>query len=465
MYYDIVSGWLIRKEWSQYMAFYSRNQSTVRLNRTAYDILHSLIGRSMDEAISFLANNYTIDTQIENWVAETAHALVDKRLLSVSPTRPVISQRELDAITVSEVSGFESGSPATDQQYHQAPFSVLWSFTNRCNLRCKYCAPESCPVTSPDLTLNELIKIQEELSKHRVFEVVITGGEALLRKNDMFNIMERLKSKNHFVHLLSNGILIDDSIAERLADLGIGIGVSLDGPNEEINSITRGQGNVKRVIEALRLLTAKGVWTNVLTVLTRFNYDALDDLFALLDDIGIKYFILQPLRPSGRAREIFEYLRPTKDQLRELPIKLSRLKERYPQINVDDYEISSWGEMLQLTDIPNRQPRNLLSCGVGVRFCVIDSKGEIAPCNALLDIPCGNLLHQNLPNIWHNSVILQELRILASKSVCAINVCSDCCLNAVCTTGCRADAFHKTDSWIGLHPFCLGPLDQLSNES
>lgn len=465
MYYDLVSGWLMRQEWSEYLAFHSKTRSMIRLNRIAYDILHSLIGRSIEEATRVLAKNYSIGTQEASWVTETAYTLVDQRLLSTSPTRPTLSPEDLDAITVPDTSYFGLGFGATDRLYYQTPASVLWSLTNRCNLQCKYCAPESGPVASPDLTLSELIQIQEELSKHRVFEVIITGGEALLRRSDVFHLLERLHARNHFVHLLSNGMLIDDNIGERLADLKIGIGVSLDGPTDVINSATRGPRNFKRVTEALRQIVRKGVWTNVLTVLTRFNFDALDDHFALLEEIGIKYLVLQPLRPSGRAQETFELLRPTEDQLRELPEKLGRLKERFPEINVDDYEVRFWGDLLLVTDFPNREPRKLLSCGAGVRFCVVDAKGEVTPCNALLDIPCGNLLHQSLPDIWHYSVPLQELRILAGKSVCVISPCSSCRFNVICDGGCRADAFHATGYWIGLHPFCLGPLGSPSENT
>lgn len=455
MYYSLVPGWLLRQEWSEYMAFHSKKRWMVKLNSTAYQILHSLVGRSEDEAIRHIAEDHLIDPQEVNFVIETARDLVDCHLLECSPTRPTISQKELDKITAPDTSNMINKYADDDSvNYYQTPASVLWSLTNRCNLKCRYCAPESGQLVNSELTLSQLFYIQEELSKHRVFEVIITGGEALLRKRETLSLLEALNSQNHFVHMLSNGLLIDNDIAERLAHLEIGIGVSLDGPTEEINSLTRGPGIFNRVIGSLQTLVKNGVWTNVLTVITRFNIDALDALFMLLSKLGIKYLVLQPLRPSGRAREIFETYRPNKEQLIRLPERLRYLKERFPEINVDDYEVSFWGEVIRRFDLSAGNPRTLLSCGAGTRFCVIDAEGEIAPCNALLDIRCGNLLDYSLPEIWHNSMILKELRMLASKSVCLIPECSECRFNVLCDGGCRADAYHATGSWIGLHPFC-----------
>lgn len=462
-YYNLAPGWMVRQEWTDYLAFNNKMRSIIRLNNTAYDIFHSLIGKSMDEAVRLLAaKKYSIRDKETGWIAETALVLVNQKLLVKSHTGLTPSSKDLGLVTVADIINFTDDPAAGGKTYYQTPASVLWSVTNRCNFRCKYCAPESSAADNSDIGFDALIKIQKELSKHRVFEVIITGGEALLRRKETFNLLEKLRSNGHFIHLLSNGMLMDDEAMEKLDHLKVGVGVSLDGPTDEINGTNRVRGTFKRVSDSLRRMVKKGIWTNVLTVLTRFNIDALDAHFEILDAIGVKYLVLQPLRPSGRARKIFESFRPTEDQLKKLPENLDRIKKRFPNINVDDYEVRMWGDLLRLTGLPNREPRKVLSCGAGVRFCVIGADGGIFPCNALLDTGCGNLLSRSLPDIWHNSLPLRELRVLAGKSVRVISPCSKCRFNVLCDGGCRADAFHHTGSWTGLHPFCLSRLDARS---
>lgn len=466
LYYNLAPGWMVRQEWAEYLAFNNKTRSIIRLNGTAYDIFHSLMGRSMDEAMRFLAaKKYSIRDKEAGWIAETASVLINQKLLVKSRVRITPSSKDLGFVTVANIIKFADDPAVTGRAYYQTPASVLWSVTNRCNFRCKYCAPESSAADNSDIGLDALIKIQKELSEHRVFEVIITGGEALLRRKETFNLLEKLRSSGHFIHLLSNGMLMDDDAMEKLGHLKVGVGVSLDGPTDEINGTSRVRGTFKRVTDSLGRMVKKGIWTNVLTVLTRFNIDALDAHFEMLDAIGVKYLVLQPLRPSGRARKIFESFRPTEYQLKKLPENLDQIKKRFPNINVDDYEVRMWGDLLRLADLPNREPRKVLSCGAGVRFCVIGADGGIFPCNALLDIGCGNLLSRSLLDIWHNSLPLRELRVLSGKSVGVISPCSGCRLNVLCDGGCRADAFHHTGSWIGLHPFCLSHLDARSGSA
>ncbi len=453
-YYDIAPGWMVRAEWLDYLAFQSKNRSLVRLNKSAYSIFHALIGKSIEEAVNVLGGTYLVDDAAKVDVAKAAGDLVGMGILIPTESRPSVRPGEVKA-----VSSVAVPTGATDMPYLRTPESVLWSVTNRCNLRCRYCAPAAGPHVDSELPFEELDHVRQILSAEKVFEVILTGGEALLRRRDTLVLLERLHAANHFVHLLSNGLVVDQGIVDALLAFNVGIGVSLDGPDEETNSVTRGAANFSRVTKSLALLARAGVFTTVLTVLTRENFASLERHFQLLHELGIRHLILQPLRPSGRGRGTFTELRPTRAQLMELPSMLERLKSRFADVNVDDIEIASWGRMIREDRCPGSEPRKAFSCGAAVRFCVIDEKANIAPCNALLDIQCGNLLQNGLQRVWHTSKELGDLRVLATKSVCVVATCSECRLNWACDGGCRADAFHATGSWTGQHPYCLDPAD------
>ena len=58
------------------------------------------------------------------------------------------------------------------------------SVTDRCNLRCKYCMPESIPTVpmSEILTFEEIRTVAEEAAALGFKHIKLTGGEPLVRK-------------------------------------------------------------------------------------------------------------------------------------------------------------------------------------------------------------------------------------------------------------------------------------------
>ena len=54
--------------------------------------------------------------------------------------------------------------------------------------------------------------------------------------------------------------------------------VSLDGPNEDINSIYRGKGVFENVISSIKNLKKASVKTNLAISLDKYNYDYLEEM-------------------------------------------------------------------------------------------------------------------------------------------------------------------------------------------
>ena len=109
---------------------------------------------------------------------------------------------------------------------------VRISVTDRCNLRCRYCMPESGVEWVPHekvITYEELYRILNICIMHGVEKVRITGGEPLLRKG----IIDFIKHVNEMaglkdISLTTNGILLE-SMAKKLKEAGLKrVNVSLD---------------------------------------------------------------------------------------------------------------------------------------------------------------------------------------------------------------------------------------------
>lgn len=112
------------------------------------------------------------------------------------------------------------------------------SITDRCNLRCLYCMPEDGveSVSHEEiLRYDEILCLADIFSQLGIRKIKITGGEPLVRKGAV-SLIKDLKQVPGIskVTLTTNGILLEQSIAE-LYEAGIdGINLSLDTLDKDV---------------------------------------------------------------------------------------------------------------------------------------------------------------------------------------------------------------------------------------
>ncbi len=121
------------------------------------------------------------------------------------------------------------------------------SVTDRCNLRCRYCMPETgIPSVSHSeiLSYDEIERIVSCAAGLGISKIKITGGEPLVRKNCP-RLIRQLKAIPGIEHitLTTNGVLLAEQISE-LAEAGLeGVNISLDTLDPEtFRTITRRDG-------------------------------------------------------------------------------------------------------------------------------------------------------------------------------------------------------------------------------
>jgi len=105
------------------------------------------------------------------------------------------------------------------------------SVTDRCNLRCKYCMPETMPFVSHDeiLRSEEIVRVCRLASELGIKNIRITGGEPLVRRGvmDLLREIKKLPLVEHLA-LTTNGVLLEQ-YAKELADIKLdGVNISLD---------------------------------------------------------------------------------------------------------------------------------------------------------------------------------------------------------------------------------------------
>ncbi len=339
-----------------------------------------------------------------------------------------------------------------------APFSAMISLTNKCNFKCIYCCNNSTIDYKEDMSHDEILDVINQLADMKVFIIHFTGGEMFLRK-DVFDFFDAIKPWQRFT-MRTNGTTLTHEQIDKLSKYNnsLGIGVSIDGSCEEINAKSRGKGNFSKSLETVKYLIEKGIWTNIMFTVTKFNYFDIENMILLCKSLGCK-LTLNKLDPIGRAsienNYSFSY-----SELNELCKKIYDLDKKYPNILQAESFISRYHysrNNMENQDVTNNLDRVVPICDLGYAFLYINSDGNVTPCSIMTKPILGNIRNNKLIEIWKNSEEIKKIRKLKELKLKNISCNKENCkYSQGCTPGCRAISQRLYDSLYRTDPFwCL----------
>ena len=176
------------------------------------------------------------------------------------------------------------------------------SVTDRCNLRCVYCMPESGIQSLPHneiMTFEEIIRVVKVGSAFGISKIKITGGEPLVRKNLIF-LIRKIKEVPgiHQVTMTTNGVLFD-KYGVQLVEAGLdGVNFSLDCLDAStFLHITRVDA-YSEVLDAIKLSCKLGLKTKINCVpIQEINSAALSELAGLAKyyPVHVRFIELMPI--------------------------------------------------------------------------------------------------------------------------------------------------------------------------
>ena len=244
------------------------------------------------------------------------------------------------------------------------PLSCQWEITCRCNLRCVMCYTDCFNRTDKireELTTDQILRIMDELADAGCLELCLTGGEPLARP-DFFDLYEHAIEKGFLITLFSNGTLITDTVADRLAALPPhSVESSLHGFTEQtFEAITQGHHSYARCMNAIRLLIERRVPLVLKTTAMTLNRREILD---------IKRYV-QRLGPVGF--KLGEDMRPALDGS-DGPFRFSLTPEEVETLNRQDPQLSH--ETCQRQSVPAPP------CRSGMRSFHIDAYGCLQLCS------------------------------------------------------------------------------------
>ena len=307
------------------------------------------------------------------------------------------------------------------------PLYAVFELTYRCNLRCRHCyAPKDC---GDELSLEEIESILDQLVQMGTFNLILTGGEIFVRE-DFFHIAEAAKSRGFLLILMTNGTLITEDYADKIAKLRpMGVEVSLYGARAETHDfVTTVSGSFDHTAEAIGLLVGNGVRVIAKSVLMNSNVKEHKEIEALAKDLGAI--------PNVGVGII-----PRKDG------SLLPLKHDLSFEDMRTY-LTEHGESADFPR-PVDDPAKRVLCKAGKAVCCISPSGEVSPC-VLMPENLGSLREQTMAEIWYQegNRLLDRIR---SPTAYQSSPCINCDLLQYCVK-CPGVAYIEVGDPFGRSP-------------
>lgn len=213
--------------------------------------------------------------------------------------------------------GEEQAKKAFEAQYGTRPPSfLLVSPTKKCNLYCLGCYADSdrTEIKLSWTILDRAINEARNLWGARFF--VISGGEPLLYQDEGKGILDLVeKYADSFFLMYTNGTLIDEKVARRMAESGnIMPAVSVEG-SKETTEKRRGRGVFQKILRAFENLRQEKVFFGISMTITRNNVEEVfsDEIIDFyFNQIGVHFAWIFQYMPIGRAFTL--ELLPTPEQ-------------------------------------------------------------------------------------------------------------------------------------------------------
>jgi radical SAM protein len=359
------------------------------------------------------------------------------------------------------------------RDYNENPFIVIWELTRACELKCLHCRAEAQYHRHPlELSFEEGKKLIDDIYEMDNPMLVFTGGDPLMRP-DVFDIAEYAVKKGVRVSMTPSATPnVTKEAMQKAKDVGLSRwAFSIDGHCAEVHDHFRGtSGSFDLTMNAINYLHELEMPLQINTVISRYNYEYLDEMAEIVEKLGVVLWSVFFLVPTGRGKES-DMISPAEHEkvLRWL-YKLSKgvsfdikttAAQHYRRVVIQNkirenkgksdrdhiyYEDALMKGDTGKIDGLGRAPKGVND---GNGFVFISHVGDVYP-SGLLPIKAGNVRQTPLAAIYRESEVFQNLRNPDKyKGKCGI-----CEFRHVCG-GSRSRAYNVTGDYMESEPYCV----------
>lgn len=261
------------------------------------------------------------------------------------------------------------------------PWLILFDPTQACNMHCAGCWAGTYGKKS-NLTFEDMDKIVTQGKELGVHLYMMTGGEPMVRKDDVLKLMEKHQDCQFAAY--TNSTLIDQELCDEVKRLGNMIFLlSIEG-TPDTNDARRGTGHYDVVMKAMDLLRENGIIFGTSICYTRDNMEAVtsEKFLRMLASKGAHFGFYFHYMPVGQ-NAVLDLL-PTPEQRAEM---IKRIRDfRSPDCDIPFFpmDFQNDGEYVG-------------GCIAGGRnYFHINANGDAEPCV---------FIHYSNTNIKENSIL------------------------------------------------------------
>lgn len=300
-----------------------------------------------------------------------------------------------------------------------------------CNQKCGYCYNDfrEDPTAVGSLPRAELLGLVDRALTEVDFDhVTLTGGEPFARP-EVFDVLEIVARHGKRAIIISNGGLITEAHAERLASLPVVfVQITLNGPSAELHEEHVGPGCFEPTLQGIRALRARGVGVAGSVVVTRKNARVVAEILAVFRDLGVTEIALSRYSPAGYAAGQVAELLPSRSDL------VTALRQAEP--------FGQEGMRLQVTlpvppcviDTRDYPHISFSSCPIGTEAqeLSLGPRGELRNCTLHTDV-IGDARTASFADLVTSQAVMQYRDTTPE-------FCAPCPMKASCIGGCGAAA-------------------------
>nr|WP_080844251.1 TIGR04053 family radical SAM/SPASM domain-containing protein [Cytobacillus gottheilii] len=359
----------------------------------------------------------------------------------------------------------------SSMDFNENPFIVIWEVTRACELKCVHCRADAQLRRDPnELTTKEGFELIDQIYEMNKPMLVFTGGDCMMRE-DLFELAEYAVQKGMRVSMTPSATAnVTKEKMERAKSVGLSRwGLSLDGPTPEIHDHFRGtSGSFDLTVEKIHYLNELNMPLQINTVISRYNYDHLEQMAELVKELKAVMWYIFLLVPTGRGQQdacltplehekVFKWLyelgktapfdiKTTAAQHYRRVVLQQKVRDKLVAGDKIEYQDTIVRDAASGIDGLSRAPKGVND---GNGFIFVSHTGDVLP-SGLLPIVVGNVREKPLKDIYRNAPVLKELRnpdLYKGK-------CGVCEYRFVCG-GSRSRTYAVTGDYLESEPYCV----------
>ncbi len=292
------------------------------------------------------------------------------------------------------------------------------------------------------------------VSSDRLPQIIFHGAEPLLNRRTVFQGIERFKDDFRF-GIQTNATLLDKESIDFFTEMGVGIGISLDGPNARIANLTRydwgGAGVFEKILSVLELLRGYEGF-NVICTVTKNNMQHLPEIVDFFHEHKVPVCMLNMIRCTlPRAQD----LKPLDHEVAGFFFKALDQSYNLYERTGRKLVVANFANILVsiLAPTARRLMCDISPCGGGRCFFAVAANGDTYPCSEFIGLPDfkgGNLFNDRIEDILASEPFSQ----VTGRRLEAIVPCKNCAIRHFCGSPCPAEAYSMNGALQTTGAFC-----------